>query len=86
MIFFFPLPPQCSPFLHAHVMLFTHSLFLGLNFIFAHNTPATAASPMGAPGCPEFDFCTTSAQRARIELIALVGGGGISSYFVDGVE
>lgn len=31
---------------------------------------AIGAQPMGAPGCPDMDFCTMSAARMRMVLIA----------------
>src|SRR5215813_4201304 len=31
-----------------------------------HRTYAMAAAPIGSPGCPEFAFCTASADRKRI--------------------
>ncbi len=36
---------------------------------------ATGARPIGAPGCPEFAFCTASIARVRIVLMQSVSRG-----------
>ncbi len=46
---------------------FGHSGFAGSYFkMRCHRVYATAAKPIGAPGCPELAFCTASMDKVRI--------------------
>src|SRR5580692_3354248 len=46
---------------------------------YCHSENITGARPMGAPGCPEFAFCTASIARVRIVLMHSVSRLGCFS-------